>query len=363
MNADGSGQTRLTTDVNDDNAAVWSPDGSKIAFQSLRNGVNYQVYVMNANGSGLVNVSNGSGNDGQPSWSPDGTKLAFTSDRDDPGRPSIYVMNANGSNQTRLTFTSTPFKDEQPAWSPDGARIAFVSTRDSVIETWTETDDLGGLLTRTAVRSNKEVYLMDDDGTSQVRLTNTLENDDSPAWSADGARLLFRSEREREGYDPVEQVWTMNPDGTNQTNLSNNGFGDYGPGWQQAGVNQPPTVSNVSYDTATNRITTAGLTYDAAGQTLTDANFRGLQYQYDPNGRMIWSANLDGTNPATSVYDGLGQRVQTTQAGVTKSYFYDINGSVIAEYEGTAGYSSYGVLKRLNIYAGGRLLAVDEVQT
>lgn len=35
----------------------------------------------------------------------------------------------NGSNQTRLTFTSAPFKDEQPAWSPDGARIAFVSTR------------------------------------------------------------------------------------------------------------------------------------------------------------------------------------------------------------------------------------------
>jgi hypothetical protein len=55
-----------------------------------------------------------------------------------------------------------------------------------------------------------------------------------------------------------------------------------------------------------------------------------LFYQYDPDGRMKWSANLDGSNPATSVYDGLGQRVQTTQAGVTKRYFYDINGSVVA---------------------------------
>jgi RHS repeat-associated protein len=361
MNADGSGQTRLTTDDNDDSAAVWSPDGSKVAFQSLRNGVNYQVYVMNADGSGQVNVSNGNSNDGQPSWSPDGTKLVFTSDRDDPGRPSIYVMNANGSNQTRLTFTSAPFKDEQPAWSPDGARIAFVSTRDSVIETWTETDDEGGILTRTAVRTNKEVYVMNANGTNQVRLTNTLENDDSPGWSADGARLLFRSERERECCDPVPQVWSMNPDGTNQINLSNNEFGDYGPGWQQAG-NPPPTVTNTSYDTATNRITTAGITYDAAGQTLTDAMFRGLQYQYNPEGRMIWSANLDGSNPATSVYDGLGQRVQTTQAGVTKRYFYDINGSVVAEYEAVGG-TGYGALKRLNVAAAGRLLAVDEVQT
>jgi RHS repeat-associated protein len=89
---------------------------------------------------------------------------------------------------------------------------------------------------------------------------------------------------------------------------------------------------------------------------------RGLQYQYDPNGRMIWSANLDGSNPATSVYDGLGQRVQTTQAGVTKRYFYDMSGSVVAEYEAT-GSTGYGALKRLNVSAAGRLLAVDEVQT
>jgi YD repeat-containing protein len=124
----------------------------------------------------------------------------------------------------------------------------------------------------------------------------------------------------------------------------------------------PTNSTNTSYDTATNRITTAGLTYDDAGQIVTDALSRGLKYQYNPEGRMIWSANLDNSNPSTSVYDGLGQRVQTTQAGVTKRYFYDINGSVVAEYEATGG-TGYGVLTRLNVCAAGRLLAVDEVQT
>lgn len=233
MNADGTAQTRLTNNAGDDSCAVWSPSGNQIAFQSARNTTSYQIYLMNADGTNQVNVSNSSANDGEPSWSPDGTMIAFTSDRDHPGTPAIYLMRPDGTSQTRLTFNSSGVKDEQPVWSPDGTKIAFVSTRDSVTESWQETDEDGNVVQRSAVRTNKEIYVMNADGTNQLRLTNNLENDDSPSWSSDGTKIGFRSERERDYYDPGQQVWVMSADGTNQVNLSNNWVGDYCPNWQQ----------------------------------------------------------------------------------------------------------------------------------
>jgi YD repeat-containing protein len=221
MNADGTGQTRLTTDAADDCNAVWSPDGSKIVFQSLRNGTYYQVYKMNADGTSQTNLSNGTAADYQPSWSPNGSKVAFASERDHAGAPSIYVMNVNGSSQTRLTFSSEIVRDEQPEWSRDAAKIAFVSTRDA----------------------NKEIYVMSASGTNQLRLTNTLENDDSPYWSPDGSQIVFRSERERDSSDPIQQLWLMNADGNNQLILAGNTFGDYSPSWNSNG-NQPPVANS-----------------------------------------------------------------------------------------------------------------------
>ena len=102
-------------------------------------------------------------NDVEPEPPPPlGDMIAFESDRD--GNFEIYVMNADGTGQTRLT--DHPAADRYPAWSPDGAMIAFTSTRDG----------------------NDEIYVMNADGTGQARLTNSPVSDSRPSWSPTGPR-------------------------------------------------------------------------------------------------------------------------------------------------------------------------------
>jgi len=73
-----------------------------------------------------VNLTNNPASDTDPNWSPDGSMIAFASTRDN--NHNIYVMNADGSGQTRLTRNAAP--DFSPAWSPDGTRIVFQSNRE-----------------------------------------------------------------------------------------------------------------------------------------------------------------------------------------------------------------------------------------
>lgn len=91
----------------------WSPDGRKIAFVSERDG-NSEIYMMNADGSDVTRLTDHSADDWGASWSPDGRKIAFVSDRD--GNDEIYMMNADGTNVTRLT--NNPGVDKFPVWQP-----------------------------------------------------------------------------------------------------------------------------------------------------------------------------------------------------------------------------------------------------
>ena len=125
MNADGTCQVNLTNNPLSDWSPAWSPDGTRIAFARFYdNNAFTDVTVMNADGSGRQRLTTSSGE--YPAWSPDGTHIAFSSARD--GNYEIYVMNADGSGQTRLT--NNPAYDMSPVWSPDGMRIAFDTQRD-----------------------------------------------------------------------------------------------------------------------------------------------------------------------------------------------------------------------------------------
>ena len=94
----------------------------KIAFVSARDG-NLEIYVMDADGSNQLRLTNHPDEDFGPSFSMDGARIAFVSDRD--GNSEIYIMNADGSNQQNITNHSND--DNYPSWSPDGSKIAFVS--------------------------------------------------------------------------------------------------------------------------------------------------------------------------------------------------------------------------------------------
>ena len=114
-----------------------------------------------------------------------------------------------------------------------------------------------------------------------------------------------------------------------------------------------PVVST-DIDANTNRFISTGstpVTYDASGDITQDAKFRFMNYTHDANGRQLTASAMDSDMSQTSVYDCVGQRVQTAAFGVTRTMVYDIFGKQVADYNGTT-------MEKENIYRGGQLLAV-----
>ncbi len=186
--------------------AAQMPTG-RLAFASKRDG-NWEIYVMNADGSDQHRLTNNPGADRFPDWSPDGKHIAFYSDRD--GGLVIYVMEADGSNQHSLG------RGREPAWSPDGKQIAFSDENMRII------------------------HIMNADGSNVRQLTNGSSGGDSiSTWSPDGKQIAFTSSvivGQTPGNTILNSdIHTINVDGTNDRKLTDWSGDDGLPAWSPDG--------------------------------------------------------------------------------------------------------------------------------
>ena len=262
MSPDGSNQTLLADDARD---PAWSADGARIAYSCRDSG---NTCTANADGS-AVNVLDNFGLAPQfaQTWSPDGRRLAIQNSGgcgSGCGYSNLYRIDAaDGGDQIQLidsgaepswsatgriaytysyAFYSYPPREirwvaantpghstgltsadnsDQPDWSPDATKIVF---------------------RRPVAGNNYEIYVMDAEGSNQVRLTNNSVYDADPAWSPDGTKIVFVRDT-GSTYD----LWVMNANGTGETQLTHTpDVYEFGPAWQpvpQPGYPRPAGAS------------------------------------------------------------------------------------------------------------------------
>jgi TolB protein len=267
INPDGTGANQLSPSSG--SAPAWSPDGQRIAFVTLREGAP-EIWAMNADGSGEVRLTaDNTYNHGDPSWTPDGTKILWANDFF--GTYDIWKMNPDGSGQAKVGGSDTEH-DTAPVMSPDASRIAFERgghvwlmdpdgtneqqlaegsrpdwSPDGTKLTFSRTQYLGCSNDEVEVVPVSQIFRMNADGTGVAQLTHSgpfscfdAPQNNSPVWSPSGAKLAWSgfTQSFSTSIDPDDQLLTMDADGANVQSL---GQLKALPDWQpvQPGYSRP----------------------------------------------------------------------------------------------------------------------------
>ena len=362
MKPDGTEQHQLTDSAGHDRRPAWSPAGDRIAFDSERHGdltegsPDTEIYVMNADGSGQQRLTDGGGKNRRPVWSRN-DRIAFTTE--EWAYHYIYSMNPDGSDRRRLTYATD---DRDPVWSPDGWTVAFTSDRnanylsfvtgvdgagqkqvadmgDTGVPAWSPAGDRIAFSCCEGVLGY--IWVVDTERRGR-RLDATAGTDwaDDPVWSPDGTRLAFgRSVSADNALGFVDEMFLIDADGTNLTQITNTEGGAYGTGrpvWSPDGsqiaftrfrdLDPAPTVSNVDTELLV-------VNSDGSGQIIV-ADTQGDDHSpvWSPDGTRI--AFHHSTQSTTKILvvnaDGSGQRALARTRGAEWGPRWSPDGTRIA---------------------------------
>jgi Tol biopolymer transport system component len=249
MNADGSGQRRLTNDATGDLMPMLSHTGQFVVFSRYVAGGQHEIFRINVDGTGLTQLTNNGAENVQPSLSPDDSRIAFASNygSSETFPFQIWVMSSSGYGQQQITFDGS---NADAMWSPDGRYISYASTRGGSLQLWVMSPDGSGPSQITPNKDNigqRHSWLPDGSGLLiyigkdkeqnrslyRVSLNGTLRqltvgtDDYSPEVSPDGQWIAFVSSRG--GND---EVYVMRLDGSDLQNLTQDtGAKNYQPRW------------------------------------------------------------------------------------------------------------------------------------
>jgi hypothetical protein len=167
MALDGDDRMVITDNGLYDGEPDWSPDGTRLAFESMRQG-SIDIYTMSVSGDDVQRITTSDAPDRHPDWSPDGSLIAYESG--DSEASEIYVISAAGGEPSRLTTNSVG--DRAPVFSPDGTHIAYMTEQ----------------------RGRWEIAIMSYPGGELEQIFDCPGSDCRfPSWSPDGTSLVFNT--------------------------------------------------------------------------------------------------------------------------------------------------------------------------
>ncbi len=228
--SDGSDEQRLTFSGDGRSSALsdWSPEGSRVAFDSDRidqDGQNdvVQIYLMPWNGEsfGLQQLTVGPGFHGDPAWSPTGAQIAIDSDWGNyPADQGIWIIPSSDpdgvtKDEAQRVTTLPPGTgfDSEPQFSPNGQWIVFTRFRSCKFIPHGYLQPLAGCL--------QAIFKVHPDGTGLTRLTAWGPENSSPDWSPDGSKITFDS-GDVGTQGSKGNVYVMSADGSAKQRLTNN---------------------------------------------------------------------------------------------------------------------------------------------